>query len=83
MVLANKRAPPLGGIYSTKIDGMWTLKHETSSPIFYELIIKTELKGYNVLYLKKFYNYINMFLNTVTRLREDLLTACQSIKINF
>ena len=37
---ANRRAPPLEGGHSTKIGGMWTLKHETRSPKFYELLIK-------------------------------------------
>ena len=44
MVPANTRNPPLDGGYSTKNGGMWTLKHEISSPKFYELLIKTELK---------------------------------------
>ena len=36
----NKKAPPLeGGIYKN-IGGMWTLKHEISSPRFHELLIK-------------------------------------------
>ena len=38
---ANKRAPPLKGGHYTNIGGMWTLKHETSSPKFYELLIGT------------------------------------------
>ena len=42
---ANMRAPPLEGGHSTKIGGMWTLKHEISSPKFYEILIKTELKN--------------------------------------
>ena len=37
---ANKRSPPLEGGYSTKISGMWNLKHDISSPKFYELLIK-------------------------------------------
>ena len=45
VVPANRRAPPLDGGQSTKKCGMWTLKYEISSPIFYELFIKTELKG--------------------------------------
>ena len=40
----NRRALPLDGGHSTKSDGMWTLKHEISSPRFYEILIKTELK---------------------------------------
>ena len=41
IVLANSRAPPLYRGHFTKIGGMWNLKHETSSPKLYELIIKT------------------------------------------
>ena len=41
VVLANRRAPLLEGGQSTKIGGMRTLKHEISSPKFYELLIKT------------------------------------------
>ena len=41
MVPDNKRDPPLDGRHSTKIGGMWTLKHEISSPKFFELLIKT------------------------------------------
>ena len=40
LVLANRRAPPLGGKNSTKIGGIWTLKHEISSQKYYELLIK-------------------------------------------
>ena len=31
VVLANRRSPQLDGVNSTKIGGMWTLKHEISS----------------------------------------------------
>ena len=41
MVLANKKASLLDRGHSTKSGGMWTLKHETSSPKFYEIFIKT------------------------------------------
>ena len=41
VVPANKKSPPLEGGHSTKIGGMWTLKHEIGSPKFYELIINT------------------------------------------
>ena len=41
---SNKRAPPLEGGNSMKIASMWTLKHDISSPKFYELLIKTEIK---------------------------------------
>ena len=69
MVPANRRAPSLEGGNSTKIGGMWTLKHDISSPKFYEILIKTEPKGDTALDIKKLYNYINMCLNVVTRLR--------------
>ena len=65
---ANRRAPPLDGGHSTKISGMWTLKHEISSPKLYDLI-KTELKGDTALDLKRFYNPIKMCLNAVTILQ--------------
>ena len=58
---------------------MWTLKHEISSPRFYELLIKTELKGDTALYLKNFYNHIKMSLNAVTRLKKDLIPDYLSI----
>ena len=62
---------------------MWTLKHEISSPKFYKLLTKTELKGYTTMDLKNFFNHINMCLNAVIRLKEDLLPDYQSIKIHF
>ena len=40
MVPTNKRAQPLEGGISDKSGGMWTLKHDISSPKFYELLIK-------------------------------------------
>ena len=40
VIPANKRAPPLEGRNSTKNGGMWTLKHEISSPKLYELLVK-------------------------------------------
>ena len=40
VVPTNRRDPPLEGGHSTKISGMWTLKHEISSQKFYELLIK-------------------------------------------
>ena len=83
VVPANRISPPLEGGHSTKIGVMWTLKHEIRSPKFYELLINTELKGDTDLYLKNFYNHINMSLNTVTRLREDLLPCYQSIKRHY
>ena len=80
MIPANRRGPPLDGGNSAKIGGMWTLKHEISSPKFYEILIKTELKGDTALVLKNFYNHIKMCINAVTRLREDLLPGYQLIK---
>ena len=69
MVPANSTNPTLDGGHSTKIGGIWTLKHEISSPKFYELLINTELKGDTVMYLKNFYNHIKMYLNAVTILQ--------------
>ena len=77
---ANSRYLALEGGHSTKIGGMWTLKHEIISPKFYELFINTELKGYTALELNNFFNHIKMCLNAVTRLIEDLLPDYQSIK---
>ena len=41
VVPANNKAPPLEGGNSTNIGVMWSLKHDISSPKFYELLIKT------------------------------------------
>ena len=41
MVLDKRRSPTLDGGQSTKIGGMWTLKHDARSRKFYELLIKT------------------------------------------
>ena len=41
VVPTNKRVPPLEGGISDKNFGMWTLKHEISSPKFYEILINT------------------------------------------
>ena len=62
MVQTNKRAPPLEGGIFENIGGMWTLKHEISSPRFYELLIKIELKGDTTLDLNNFYNHVKMSL---------------------
>ena len=69
VVRTNMRDKPLEGISSNKIGGMWTLKHEISSPKFYELLINKELKVDTALDLKNFFNHINMCLYAVTRLR--------------
>ena len=80
VVLAISRASPLEGGHSTKIGGLWNLKHDISSPKFYELLIKTELTGDTAMDLKNFYYHIKMCLNAVTRLLENLLPGYQSIK---
>ena len=51
---------------------MCTLKHYISFKIFYEILIKTELRWGTALDLKILYNYISICLNSVTRLLEDL-----------
>ena len=40
VVPANKRAPTLDDGHTTKIGGMWTLKHDIRLPKFYKLLIK-------------------------------------------
>ena len=80
MVPTNRMAPQLEGKHSTKIGGIWTLKHEISSPKFYELLINTELKGDTALDINNFYNRIKMCLNVVTRLLEDLHPGYQYTK---
>ena len=64
MVPSNSRAPPLEGGHYTKIGGMWTLKHEIRSPKFYELLIKTELKGDTALDVKNLWTYKRNYLST-------------------
>ena len=81
-VQTNKRAPTLEGGISENIGGMWTLKHDISSPILYELLIKTELKGDTALDLKNFYNHMKISLNAVTRLKVDLLPDYLSVNKN-
>ena len=78
----NKRDTPLEGGNSTKIGGMWNLKNDISSPKFYELLIKTELKEDNALDIKSFYNHIKRCINTFTRLREEILSDYHYIKIH-
>ena len=65
---------------STKNGGMWTLKQDIISPKFYELLIKTELKGNTDSDIKNFYNHTKMCLNALTRLRKDLLPDYHSTK---
>ena len=79
-VQTNMKVSPLEGGISENIGGMWTLKHEIRSPRFYELLIKTELKGDTALDIKNFYNHIKMYIDAVTRIRVDLLPDYQSIK---
>ena len=62
---------------------MWTLKHEISSTQFYELLIKTELKGDTSLDLNNFYKHIDMCIIAVNILQEDLLPDYKSIKSHF
>ena len=59
---------------------IWTLKHEISSPKFYDILIKIKLKGKNALNLRNFYGRTKMYLNAVTILREDFLPDYHSIK---
>ena len=68
VVPANRIDMPLDGGHSMKISGMWTFKHEIGSPKFYELLIKTELKGDTDMDLKNFYNNINICPNAENRL---------------
>ena len=65
---SNRRDPLLDVGNSTKICGMWTLKHDISSPKLYDLLIKTEIKKETALDLKNFYNHIKICLNEVTRI---------------
>ena len=65
-----------------EIGGMWTLKHDTRSPKFYELLIKIGLKGNTALDLNNFYNQINMCLFAMNILLDDLLTDYQYVKIH-
>ena len=74
-----KKDTPLEGGHSTKISAMWNLKHEIRSPKFYELLIKTELKGDTAMYLKNFYNHIKMCLSETTIPQEELIPGHQSI----
>ena len=73
VVTTDNKSPPLEGVHSTKNVGMWNLKHKIIPPKLYELLIKTQLKGYTDMDLNKLYNYINMCLNVVTRIREEFL----------
>ena len=63
VVPETRRDPPLDSGQYKKIGSMWNLEREISSPKFYELLIKTELKGDTALDLNNFYNHINICLN--------------------
>ena len=63
VVHGNRKVPPLEGENYQKIGGMWTLKHDISSQKLYELIIKTDIKGYTDIDTKCFYNHTNMCIN--------------------
>ena len=80
VVHTKRKFPPLEGGHCQKISGMWTLKHEISSPKLYELLIKTKLNGDTDLDIKNFHNHIKMCLNEATRLKDNLICAYQQIK---
>ena len=82
VVLNNKKATLLECRYCIKHCGMWTLKHEISSPKLYELLFKTEIEGETALDFKRFYNHMKMFLNLMTRIREELIPDYHSIKMH-
>ena len=46
LVDTSKATPIEGGQYQN-IGGIWTLKHDTISLKFFELLLKLNLKGYN------------------------------------
>ena len=48
MVPTNRRYPPLEGGQSTKIGGMWTLKHDIRSPKFYALLITIHTSKFKI-----------------------------------
>ena len=52
---------------------MWTLTNEISSPKFYEILLKTGLKGDTAIDLNNFYNHTKMYPNAVSNVREDLV----------
>ena len=72
---SNRNFPPLKGGHYNKIGVTWTLKHNISSPKFYEILVKTDLKGDTGVYINIFYNYIKMYLNAVTIIQEDPIPA--------
>ena len=69
LVPTNSRDPPLVRGQSTKIGGVWALKHDIRSPKIYEILIKIELKGDTYMDLNNLYNHIKMCLDAVTILR--------------
>ena len=83
VVPANTRAPKMEGGNCKKKGFTWNIKHEISSPKFYEPLIKKGLKRDTALDLKNFYNKIKMCLNLVTIIQEEPLPDYQSIKRHF
>ena len=80
IVHANSKVTPLEGDYSNKLVGVCNLKHETSLPKLYGILINTNLKGDNSLNIKNFYKPIKMCLDVVTILLDNLLLEYQIIK---
>ena len=59
---------------------MWTPKHGISYPKIYELLLKTDTKLDHAIYLNKFYNRVKMYLNSMKKMREDILYEYHKIK---
>ena len=68
VVLNKNKDPPLEDVHYMTIGGVWNIKHDISSPKFYELFIKAELKRDTTLDPNIFYNLIKICLNAVIRL---------------
>ena len=81
MIHTNSKVTPIEGGKYHKISGMCTLKHDISSPKFYKLLIKIDIKLDTDIDLNKFYNRIKIYLNAVTRIQGDVLPAYHQIKI--
>ena len=69
VVHTNRKVSPLEGEQYKEIRGILTLKHDISSPKFYKIILKADLKWDSALDLKKFHNQVKIFLNTATKLQ--------------
>ena len=80
LVPDNNKAPPPEGRTYTEIGVICNIEHDMISPKWYELLIKTQLKGNTALDLNNFHKQLKVCLNAVNRLREYLLTYYQSIK---